>query len=203
MVLYAISWLLEIWYLQIVVSNMSILPESFQNEDSGFTIFPSQEQTENYLVDILAYLQKWGLLICFIIIFVIIILSLIANMRKNPRLVRVFNFIGYGAGIIGLCFVFLPYFTLENMASPEGSAIPSIPSDAESHSKMAILMFYLQRWEVLVSLSIVLISILFAIIAKIKKNLKLQRVHLFFAYGAIISGVLLFYLPTFIINKLQ
>jgi len=188
-----------------VVSSiyLSIMPKSFQNDDSGFSIFPSQEQTENYLVDILAYLQKWGFFTCLVLIIVLTLLGLVAKMRKNPKMLRVFKFLGYGLGIIGLCFVFLPYYALENTASPEGSLIPSIPSEVASQNKMGIIMFYIQRWEVLVTLSIILISIVYAIMAKIKKNQKLQRVYVFFAYGAALTGILLFFLPAFIINKLQ
>lgn len=179
----------------------NLLHEKLQSNTHD-SFLPTQQQTESFLIDIMVYLQKWGFIICVITVITLTLFALIAKMRKNPKLLRVFKFFGYGVSIIGIGLAFLPYLVLDNLANENDPISLTLPTDIQSENKLNSVLYYLRRWEVWICMTIVGISLLYVGTAKIRKNLRLQRIYMYFTYGAVIIGTLLFYLPSFIINRL-
>ncbi|MEF3309406.1 hypothetical protein PV433_10880 [Paenibacillus sp. GYB004] len=166
-------------------------------DDSGDGILPLP--TNDDLINFLAYLQKWGVIVSFLLFTVMILLALIAKANKNPSLQRSFKFFAYGLAIIAVALAFLPYYVIYQV---ESTALPSSPTDESSHSTIAIILSYIKAWEVIICLYIIMIASLFAATAKIRNNLMLKRKYSFFAYGAALLGGILFFLPQLILNYL-
>ncbi len=167
--------------------------------DGDIQFFPSNDQVEDFMVYLISYLQKWGVLVCIFLVIAFMLFSLVSSGRKNPKLVRTFKFFSYGFTFIGVVFTFLPYFILSEYNNNE---IPSLPNDETSRTGLESILYYLTSWELIVCCYIILISILFAYTAKIRNNIRLNRKYSFFAYGAFILGIIFYFSPDFIMDYL-
>ncbi|MEF3304159.1 hypothetical protein [Paenibacillus sp. GYB003] len=171
------------------------IPSLRDNSGDGLLPLPTNDD----LINFLAYLQKWGVIVALILFSCMILLALIAKFNKNPSLLRSFKFFAYGFGIIAVALAFLPYYVLYQVESGD---LPKSPTDENSRSTISIFLSYIKAWEIIVCLYIIMIASIFAGTAKIRNNLMLQRKYSFYAYGAAILGGVLFFLPQLIFSYL-
>lgn len=82
-------------------------------EDTILPDLPSEMQAQTWLIDFLAFTQKWGLILCIILILISIVQVKLFKIRKNPQLVRFWKFSAYGFAFIGIVFAVLPYIVFK------------------------------------------------------------------------------------------
>ncbi|MEF2247979.1 hypothetical protein [Paenibacillus sp. IITD108] len=168
--------------------------------DGGSQFFPSNDQVEDFMVYFISYLQKWGVLICVILVMAAMLGSLLAEAKKNPKFVRTFKFFSYGFAFIGVVLAFLPYFVLSEY---NNTNIPDLPNDESSRSTLESVLYYLKSWQLLMCAYIIAIGSIFAYTARIRNNLRLKRKYHFFVYGAVLLAIVFYFLPGFVLNYLE
>lgn len=97
------------WMYSLTAEN---LPRISDPQDNMLPSLPSDQQTELWLVGVLAFLQKWAFFVCIVLVIIFVLNAAISKARKNPKLVRFWKFLAYGVGLIGIVFALLPYFVL-------------------------------------------------------------------------------------------
>jgi hypothetical protein len=83
-----------------------------QLEEDTMLNLPSDQQTESFFLEMLSYVQQWGVLACFVAAILCFIVSKLFKIKKNPQSQRIWRFYSYGFVIIAVIFAFLPYIAL-------------------------------------------------------------------------------------------
>jgi hypothetical protein len=81
-------------------------------EDKMLPNLPSDQQTESFFLEMLSYVQQWGVLACFVAAILCFIVSKLFKIKKNPQSQRIWRFYSYGFVLIAVIFAFLPYIAL-------------------------------------------------------------------------------------------
>jgi uncharacterized membrane protein len=81
-------------------------------EDTLLPNLPSNEQSESFFLEILSYVQQWGVLACFVAAILCFIVSRLFKIKKNPQSQRIWRYYSYGLVLIAIIFAFLPYIAL-------------------------------------------------------------------------------------------
>ncbi|MYL35441.1 hypothetical protein GLW08_21400 [Pontibacillus yanchengensis] len=80
--------------------------------DTMLPSLPTDEEMENFVVELLAFLQQWGVIVCSITALICIVIYQLFKVRKNPQLVRLWRFLAYGFIFIAIVFAVSPYLLL-------------------------------------------------------------------------------------------
>jgi predicted membrane channel-forming protein YqfA (hemolysin III family) len=81
-------------------------------EDTLLPKLPSDNQSESFFLEMLSYVQQWGVLACLVAAILCFVVSKLFKIKKNPQSQRIWRFYSYGFVVIAIIFAFLPYIAL-------------------------------------------------------------------------------------------
>ncbi|OIJ13359.1 hypothetical protein BKP35_08985 [Anaerobacillus arseniciselenatis] len=81
-------------------------------EDTLLPGLPSSGQSEKFLIELLSYVQQWGVLVCIVAAFLCFIVAKLFKVKKNPKSQRIWRFYSYGFIFIAVILAVLPYIAL-------------------------------------------------------------------------------------------
>lgn len=81
-------------------------------QDTLLPNLPSSDQSERFFIELLSYVQQWGVLSCIVAALLCFIVAKLFKVKKNPKAQRIWRFYSYGFIFIAVVFAVLPYIAL-------------------------------------------------------------------------------------------
>lgn len=100
-----------------ILGNVSLLlgnaPLVHLEEDTLLPSIPSEDQSEFFFLELVSYVQQWGVLVCIVAAILCFIVAKLFKVKKNPKSQRIWRFYSFGFIFIAVICAFLPYIALK------------------------------------------------------------------------------------------
>lgn len=82
-------------------------------KDSILPDLPTDQQMNELMLEVLSFLQQWGVIFCIIFFLICLVQVQLFKARKNPQAQKYWKFLGWGMVFLSSVFALLPYIVLK------------------------------------------------------------------------------------------